>query len=182
MRVETRRSVLEQQGIRVPAFGGKNREGAAPDFQVHMPPSGVIAGKFHNAPRIPLARRRAERCVTRNGLHETNCSRRLPLDHQAEFRVGSTSTVGRNKRHVRTSADRCRMRHCGAGHSGPQFQTSLLKASIEAPGGVPQPTCLPAALSTSRAVSMKSCATGRQRPVLQCDDPYGYANFRKIGD
>jgi hypothetical protein len=115
MRVETRRSVLEQQGIRVPAFGGKNREGAAPDFQVHMPPSGVIAGKFHNAPRIPLARRRAERCVTRNGLHETNCSRRLPLDHQAEFRVGSTSTVGRNKRHVRTSADRCRMRHCGAG-------------------------------------------------------------------
>jgi hypothetical protein len=39
---------LGQQEIRVPAsFWGKNREGAAPDFQVHMPPSGVIAGKWH---------------------------------------------------------------------------------------------------------------------------------------
>jgi len=42
--------VLEQQGIRVPASSGQNRKGAAPDFQVHMALSGVIAGKFHNAP------------------------------------------------------------------------------------------------------------------------------------
>ena len=50
MRVETRRSVLEQQGIRVPASSGQNRKGATPDFQVHMALSGVMAGKFHNAP------------------------------------------------------------------------------------------------------------------------------------
>jgi len=42
--------VLEQQGIRVPASSGQNRKGAAPDFQVHVALSGVIAGKFHNAP------------------------------------------------------------------------------------------------------------------------------------
>ena len=48
MRVETRRSVLEQQGIRVPASSGKIAKGAAPDFQVHMALSGLIAGKFHN--------------------------------------------------------------------------------------------------------------------------------------
>jgi len=46
MRVETRRSVLEQQGIRVPASSGQNRKGAAPDFQVHMALSEVIAGKI----------------------------------------------------------------------------------------------------------------------------------------
>jgi hypothetical protein len=41
---------LEQQGIQVPASSGQNRKGAAPDFQVHMALSGVIAGKFHNPP------------------------------------------------------------------------------------------------------------------------------------
>jgi hypothetical protein len=41
---------LEQQGIRVPASSWQNRKGAAPDFQVHMALSGVIAGKFHNPP------------------------------------------------------------------------------------------------------------------------------------
>jgi len=51
IRVETLRSVFGTTGN--PSSGlvsGQNREGAAPDFQVHMPPSGVIAGKFHNAP------------------------------------------------------------------------------------------------------------------------------------
>jgi hypothetical protein len=41
---------LEQQGIRVPASSGQNREETAPDFQVHMAMGGVIARKFHNAP------------------------------------------------------------------------------------------------------------------------------------
>jgi len=116
MRVETRRSVLEQQRIRVAASSGQNRKGSRPGLPgaygaeaERSPENSITLCSANPASASP---RRTVRPpilkVTRNGSYETNCSRRLPLDHQAEFRVGSGAPPRRCRHHDRCAPYSCR--------------------------------------------------------------------------